>query len=79
MQNNADCQKECQNTNRECKSWIQYYKDDENVGKNDYHLAGNSNQNRYLYLPRSFLIFSTVKSMTVLYLDQVDGLVLADQ
>ena len=41
VQNNADCQKECQNTNRECRSWIQYYKDDENVGKNDYNLAEN--------------------------------------
>ena len=41
VQNNADCQKECQNTNRECRSWIQYYNDDENVGKNDYNLAEN--------------------------------------
>ena len=49
VQNNADCQKECQNTNRECKSWIQYYKNDENVGKNDFHLAGNSNPNSYTY------------------------------
>ena len=37
--NDVSCQDECQNSNRECKSWIHYSNIDENVGKSKVYIA----------------------------------------